>query len=76
MGVDRARGGAARVPGAEYLDENVSAVHWARQEQHLGQEALDLTCSALASSSSEDQLRNRLNAIARQVSGIGASFVG
>ena len=46
------------------------------QEQHLGQEALDLTSVVLASSSSEDQLRNRLNAITRRVSGRGASFVG
>ena len=38
--------------------------------------ALDLTSAVLASSSSEDQLRNRLNAITRQVSGLGTSFVG
>ena len=49
-------------------------IRW--QEQHLGQEALDLTSAVLASSSSEDQLRNRLNAITRRVSGLGASFVG
>ena len=46
------------------------------QEQHLGQEALDLTSAVLASSSSEDQLRNRLNVITRQVSGLTASLVG
>ena len=49
-------------------------IRW--QEQHLGQEALDLTSAVLASRSSEDQLRNRLNAITRRVSGLGASFVG
>ena len=38
--------------------------------------ALDLISAVLASSSSADQLRNRLNAITRQVSGLGASFVG
>ena len=56
--------------------DKMSTVHWVRQEQHLGQGALDLTSAVLASSSLEDPLRNRLNAITRQVSGIGASFVG
>ena len=46
------------------------------QEQHLGQEALDIACAVLDSSSSDDQLRRRLNAITRQVSGLGAVFVG
>ena len=46
------------------------------QEQHLGQEALDLPSAVLASSSSDDQLRNRLNAITHQVSALGAAFVG
>ena len=65
-------------PGQSILmrRDNMSAVHWVRQEQHLGQGALDLTSAVLASSSSEDPLRNRLNAIIRQVSGLGASFVG
>ena len=54
----------------------MSAVHWVRQEQHLGQGVLDLTSAVLASSFLEDALRNRLNAITRQVSGLGASFVG
>lgn len=46
------------------------------QEQHLGPEALEITCAVLASSSSEDQLRHRLKAITRQVSGLGDPFVG
>ena len=46
------------------------------QEQHLGQEALDLPSAVLASSSSDDQLRNRLNPNTHQVSGLDASFVG
>ncbi|CAB1109801.1 unnamed protein product [Ectocarpus sp. CCAP 1310/34] len=37
------------------------------QEQHLGQEALDLTSAVLDSSSSDDQLQSRLNAVTRQV---------
>ena len=41
------------------------------QEQHLGQEALDFTSEILGASSSDDQLRNRLNAVTRQVSGLG-----
>ena len=44
------------------------------QEQNLGQEALDLTSAVLASSSSEDQLRNRLNKMKRPVSGLGCVF--
>ncbi len=46
------------------------------QEQRLGQEALDLTFGVLASSSSESQLRLRLNEITRRVSGLGVSFAG
>ena len=46
------------------------------QEQHVGQETLDLTSAVLASSSSEDHLRNPLNAIMGQVPGLGVSFVG
>ena len=76
MGNDRARGGAARGPGSEYLNDNMTDVHWVRQEQHLGQGALDLTSAVLASSSLEGPLRNRLNAITRQVLGLGPSFVG
>ncbi|CAB1102718.1 unnamed protein product [Ectocarpus sp. CCAP 1310/34] len=61
-------------------DEIASNLHSYRpdirwQEQHLGQEALDITFAVLASSSSEDQLRTRLNDVTRQVSGLGASFV-
>ena len=65
-------------PGQSILmrRDNTSAVHWARQEQHLGQGALDLTSAVLVSSSLEDLLRNCFNAIKRQVSGPGASFVG
>ena len=44
------------------------------KEQHLGQEARDIDCAVLDSSSSDDQLRHRLNAITRQVSGLGAVF--
>ena len=71
-------GARPEYPGQSILmrGDNMSAVHWVRQKQHLGQEALDLTSAVLASSSSEDQLRNRLIAITRQVSGLGASFVG
>ena len=46
------------------------------QQQHLGQEALDITSAVLAPSSSDDQLRRRLNAVTRQASGLGAVFVG
>ena len=46
------------------------------QEQRLGQEALDLTFGVLASSSSESQLRLRLNELTRRVSGLGVSFAG
>lgn len=46
------------------------------QEQHLGQEALDLTSEVLGASSSDDQLRNRLNAVTRRVSGLGVRFEG
>ena len=65
-------------PGQSILmrRDNMIAVHWVRQEQHLGQGALDLTSAVLASSSLEDPLGNRLNAITHQVSGLGASFVG
>ena len=49
-------------------------VRW--EEQHLGQEALDITSAVLDSSSSDDQLRRRLNAVTRQASGLGAIFVG
>ena len=62
MGNDRARGGAARVPRQSILmrRDNMSAVHWVRQEQHLEQGALDVTSAVLASSSLEGPLRNRL----------------
>ena len=43
------------------------------EEQHL---ALDLTSDVLASSSSEAQLRNRLDAVTRRLSGLGVGFVG
>lgn len=46
------------------------------QEQHLGREALDLTSEVLDASSSDDQLRNRLNAVTHRVSGLGVRFVG
>ena len=65
-------------PGQSILirRDNMSDVDWVRQEQHLGQGALDLTSAVLASSSLEGPLRNRLNAITRQVPGLGPSFVG
>ena len=68
-------GARPEYPGKSILmrRDNMSAVHWVRQEQHLGQRALDLTSAALASSSLEDPLRNRLNAITRQVPGLGPS---
>ena len=71
-------GARPEYPGQSILmrRDNMSAVHWVRQEQHLGQGALDLYSAVLASSSSEDVLRNRLNANTRQVSGLGAPFVG
>ena len=56
--------------------DNMSAVHWVRQEQHLGQGALDRTSAVLVSSVLEDLLRNCLNPITRQVSDLGAYFVG
>ena len=46
--------------------DNMSAVHWVRQEQHLGQGALDRTSAVLVSIVLEDLLRNRLNPITRQ----------
>ena len=63
-------GARPEYPGQSILirRDNMSAVHWVRQEQHLGQGALDLTSAVLASSSLEGPLRNRLNAITRQVS--------
>ena len=48
-------------------------IRW--QEQRLGQEARNLTSDILASSSSEDRLRDRLRTITRQVSGLGSHFV-
>ena len=68
-------GARLEYPGQSILmrRDNMSAVHWVRQEQHLGQGALDLTSAVLASSSSEDPLRNRLNAITCQVN---AQFCG
>ena len=65
-------------PGQSILmrRDNMTDVYWVRQEQHLGQGALDLTSAVLASSSLEGPLRNRLNAITRQVLGLGPSFVG
>ena len=71
-------GARPEYPGQSILMrwDTMSAVHWVRQEQPLGQDALDLTSAVLASSSLEDQLRNRLNANMRQVSGLCASFVG
>ena len=47
-----------------------------RQEQRLGQEAADITSAVSASSSSEEQLRDRLKARTRQVAGLGSRFVG
>jgi len=49
-------------------------VRW--QEQRLGEAAAALTSGVLASSSSETQLRSRLNELTRQVSGLGESFAG
>lgn len=46
------------------------------QEQQLGPEALDITSDVLASSSSDDQLRNRLEAVTRRLSGLGVRFAG
>ena len=70
-------GARPEYPGQRILmrRDTMSIVHWVTQEQHLGQGALDLTSAILASSSLEVPLRNRLNAITRQVSGLGASFV-
>ena len=70
-------GARPEYPGQSILmrRDNMSAVHWVRQEQHLGQGALDLTSAVLASSSL-DPLRNRFNVITRQVPGLGPSFVG
>jgi len=47
-------------------------IRW--QEQHLGQEALEITSEVLDASSSDDQLRDRLNAVTRRVSGLGVNF--
>ena len=65
-------------PGQSILmrRDNMSDVHWVRQEQHLGQGALDLTSAVLASSSLKDPLRNHLNATTRQVPGLGPPLVG
>ena len=46
------------------------------QEQQSGQEALDLTSDVLASTSSDDQLRNRLDAVTRRLSCLGVRFAG
>lgn len=46
------------------------------QEQHLGQEALDIRSAVLDSSSSDDRLPRRLNEVTRQVYGLGAVSVG
>lgn len=46
------------------------------QEQRLGQEAEDITSAVLASSSSDEQLRDRLKTLTRQVAGLGSRFVG
>ena len=48
-------------------------IRW--QERPLGQEAMDLTSDVLASSSSDDQLRSRLDAVTRRLSGPGVRFV-
>ena len=71
-------GARPEYPGQSILmrRDNISAVHWVRQEQHFGQGALDLTSEVLASSPLEGPLRNRLNAVTRQVPGLGPSFVG
>ena len=78
MGNDRARGARPEYLGQSIWmrRDNMSAVHWVRMEQYLGQGALDLTSAVLVSSSLEGPLRNRLNAITRQVPGLGPSFVG
>lgn len=49
-------------------------IRW--QEQHLGQEALELTSEVLGSSLSDTHLHNRLNAATRRVSGLGVRFAG
>ena len=51
-------GARPEYPGQSILmrRDNMSAVHWVRQEQHLGQGALDLTSAVLASSSLEGPL--------------------
>ena len=71
-------GARPEYPGQSILmrRDNMSAVHWVRQKQHLGQGALDLTSAVLASSSLKGPLQNRLNANTRQVPGLGPSFVG
>lgn len=46
------------------------------QEQHPGQEALAVTFDGLGSSSSESQLRTRLPAVTRRVSGLAPFFAG
>lgn len=45
-------------------------IRW--QERPLGPEAWGLTSDVLASSSSDDQLRSRLDAVTRRLSGLGA----
>ena len=70
-------GARPEYPGQSILmrRDNMSAIHWVKQEQHLGQGALDPASAVLAPSSMDDPLRNRLNAITRQFSGFGASSV-
>ena len=46
------------------------------QKQHLGQAGADLCTGCLGTSTSGDQLRNRLKELTRRISGIGALSVG
>lgn len=56
------------------LNEFRPDIRW--QEQNLGQAGMNITTAILGSSLSEVQLRHRLNATTRQLSGLGPPFVG
>ena len=46
------------------------------QEQNLEQTGADLCTGVLGTSTTADQLRNRLKEVTRRVSGLGALFAG
>lgn len=56
------------LPGFRSFVDPTYSLCW--QEQRLRQEALNLTSDVFGSSSSDDQLRTRLNAVMRRVSGL------